>query len=131
MNKVKKTERGWGGHFICGNRCRFRRNTLLELGEKRIVVSTVGLMENIHAKAGEPPIDTIGIERYYETMAFEAQKNGLYWDADVSKQISFESEWAICAENLDKLPEDSDNTANAMHDKVVEELAATMRRNVQ
>ena len=56
-------------------------------------------------------------------MAFVARKDGEYWDVDVEKQISFESEWAICAKSVKKLPKDADNKANDMHEAVVSELA--------
>ncbi len=56
---VIRTERGWAGHFICSNRCRFRRNTLLAYNEIKIVVSSVGLME-IDGK-----FDTVGAGRHH------------------------------------------------------------------
>lgn len=118
-NKVKRTERGWAGHYICADRCMFRRNTLLEYGDTRIVVSTVGMMRDFHAKDGfnKPVFEKIGYERNFETMAFKAKHDGRYWDADVTRQVEFESPW--CIEELN-----SDDRANDMHEKVVDELCS-------
>lgn len=117
--EVKRTERGWPGHFICAERCLFRRNTLLESGETRIVVSTVGLMRDIHAKNGQ--FERIGCDRYFETMAWHAKHDGRYWDMDVERSMSFESPWLIA--DLD-----ADDRANDMHEAVVDEIAGKMRR---
>ena len=120
---VNRTERGWAGHFICADSCEFRRNTLLESGEERIVVSTVG------GYRYNEKLKTIGAGgRYYETMAFEAKKKGPYFDADVSEQLSFENEWAICADSIDELPDDVDNRADEMHEAIVSELTARLEQ---
>lgn len=118
-NKVKRTERGWAGHFICADACRFRRNTLIEYGDKKWVVSTIGRMVVTDHKTLKSKYDTIGAgNRYYETMAFkgsEIEKG--YIDANVSEPIDFESNWAI-----NDIKPDSEQRANDMHEKVVEEL---------
>lgn len=118
---AKRTERGWAGHFICALSCMFRRNTLLENGDEKIVVSTVG------GYRYNDKLETIGAGgRYYETMAFKAKKEGPYFEADVSEQLSFDSEWAICAESPEELPDDVDNQADQMHEAVVSELSALL-----
>ena len=115
---MKTTERGWSGHFCCAERCRFRRNTLIEHGDIKIVVSTVGLMPKLDGKGWE----TIGVDRHYETMAFHADYSDTrYHDADVSKQISFDSEWAISEV-------DADDRANGMHDTAVKEICKRLRK---
>lgn len=38
--------------------------------------------------------EEVGNGRYYETMVFMAKKFDEVWDADVQKQVYFESEWA-------------------------------------
>lgn len=109
--EVKRTERGFPAHFICCDRCRFRRNTLLECGDVRVVVSTVGNMWI----DGKP--DTIGHNRYYETMVFRAKFEKGYWEANTTEQISIESEWAIS-----ELEHESDGKADEMHEAVVREI---------
>lgn len=116
-HKVKRTERGWPGHFICADKCYFRRNTLLECGEDRIVVSTVG---NYRVNGIIEKIGASG--RYYETMAFNAVEDGCYLDADVSFEIGFKSKSAICANSPDELPDDVDNIADMQHEAVVGEF---------
>lgn len=119
MNKVKTTERGWAGHFICADSCKFRRNTLIEYGNIKIVVSTVGA----YYYNGE--VQSIGHNRYYETMAFHTDpQDVIYNDINVGKQVSFESNWA-----LDKYDTPTiDNDANDMHEAVVKEISSRLKK---
>lgn len=110
---VTRLERGWAGHFICAENCLFRRNTLLTCGDIRIVISTVGDYR-YNGEAQKIGIGKLG--RYYETRAFHADcYNERYYDADGSRQISFDSP---C--NLAEL--DADDKANDMHEAVVAEI---------
>lgn len=127
-NAVIRTERGWPAHFIGAANCFFRRNTLLECGEERIVVSTVGS----YRPSQKDLITAIGaFGRYYETMVFAAQKDGPYWEANVSDQKDFDSTWQISAERLELLPDDVDNRANDMHEAVVSEFTNKMAEEVK
>ena len=118
--EVKTTERGWGWHFICAARCMFRRNTLVEGVSQSFVVSTVGNFMNGRDKLP----DTIGFQRYYETMIFLAKENGPYMDADVSNQITLgdDIKWAV-----DNVDEGSDNVANDMHESNVAALCERLQ----
>lgn len=112
--KIKTTERGWAGHFICANKCTFRRNTLVEYKNKKVVVSTVGCMRT---NDGTP--EEIGWDRYYETMSFMADSS-LYNDADVSKEISpMKVKWSINKQEMKEKEEYIDNVANEMHNNYV------------
>lgn len=121
-HKLKITERGWAGHFCAASHCSFRRNTLIEFGDRRIVVSTVGNYNPPSSRKEIREDKQIGWNRYFETMAFEAQYIDPYWEANVSKQLDFESDWAI-----DKLERESDHEANDMHEKVVKELSKKIK----
>ena len=121
INEVNVIERGWAGHFICFDRCLFRRNTLLEYNDKKWVVSTVGAFRNRENK-----MDSIGHRRWYETLAFEAVEASGYIEADIMKQIYFDSEWGIWGDFWEEVCKNCndtpDNVANDMHDRVVSEL---------
>jgi len=115
---VIRRERGWAGHFICADRCKFRRNTLLTKGEVRIVVSSVGLMT--HYKGREHGIEQIGFDRYFETMVFHAKHDGRYWDADVQREVSFDAPWRVDTA-------DADDIADDQHEAVVDEIMQRMQ----
>ena len=120
MIEVKRTERGWAGHFCCSYDCRFRRNTLLEYNDVGVVISTVGNM----IRNGVP--EEIGLDRDYETMAFYVDKRTKeYKDADVRKQIFFDSNWQLKNDGDDDF---IDNKANDMHEAVVKELSEKLIR---
>lgn len=123
---VKITERGWPGHFCCSDRCLFHRNTLLEYKDKKVVVSTVGELQRSGYNKKCTPLDgfneyfeTVGLDRYFETMAFMAKENDIFNDADASKQVLFDSNWKL----NDPYAEIE---ANEMHDAVVKEIATDL-----
>jgi hypothetical protein len=116
------TERGWIVWHICAARCRFRRNTLIERGDRRVVVGTVGLL---YIKPDDAEPETVGHARYYETAVFRAKRAGHYWDADTSKQL-FDFEASRCLNRWKPL--NSDILANDMHDAVVREFAEKLER---
>jgi hypothetical protein len=97
---------------------------LLECGDIRIVVSTVGLLvdNNYRKLPNNHEFTEIGINRHFETMAFHATlEHNRYWEADVNRQISFESPWSIAEL-------DAENEANDMHEAVVDEITAELER---
>ena len=126
--KVKRTERGWAAHLIIADRCKFRRNTLLEYGDKKWIISTLGAYISPLTKV----LEQIGCDRYYETMAFEADYNGEYIDAVINKPVDFNSPWGIFAESVEELMEKypyADNNANDMHEAVVAELTKKIQED--
>lgn len=78
--EVKETYRGWQGHFCCP--CRYHLNTLLELGDTKIIVSTIG-----NYVGNEKIPQWIGANRYFETLVFKAVKKGKFIDIDVSEEL--------------------------------------------
>lgn len=127
--EVSTRERGWSGHFICADRCLFRRNTLVTCGDIKWVVSTVGAMRysvdmpELNIKAGQ--MEQVGASRWYETKVFES-KYDVYDDIDVCKEIDFEHDWGIWGDTWEEVEQrygkDVDNVANNMHDEIVEEI---------
>lgn len=123
LKEIKRTERGWAGHFICSDSCKFKRNTLLECGETKVVVSTVGNYFN-----SRDEYEQVGLNRDYETMAFYVDPaTGAYNDIDVERQIYFESSCALEIKKGDKYP---DLKANEMHETVVQELTEKLQKGV-
>lgn len=118
MQEPKITFRGWAGHFVCAHNCRFRLNTLIEYQDIKIVVSTVGLYL-------EPLIKEyvqIGAGRYFETMAFHAQFEGGFWDADASKIIIFSSRWSYPSPSIE-----NEKQANDGHYVVIDEICGRLK----
>ena len=111
--EVKRTERGWAGHFCCSYRCEYHRNTLLEYNGVKVVVSTIGrLRKDMVSRLYEE----LGYKRYFETMAFMADEDDIYNDADVERELSFDAKWSLPSPDMEL-------EADAMHEDVVTELS--------
>lgn len=110
MNPVVRTEQGWAAHLCVSRDCLFRRNTLLECGDVRVIVSTVGNYIPQHINK----LETIGSGRHYETFTFLAVREGAYWEA---------SGHEIDSEGLLGGKPDSDLKADAMHERMVEKVS--------
>ena len=111
--EVKRTERGWAGHFCCSYRCEYHRNTLLEYNGLKVVVSTVG---RLRKDMVSNTYEDLGYKRYFETMAFIAKEDDKYNDADVEREISFDAKWSLPSPYMEL-------EAEAMHEDVVTELS--------
>lgn len=111
---VKVTYRGWPGHYIVAKDCIFRLNTLVEVGEIRYVVSTVGNLQP-RVPIGSK-IEKVGCDYYYETMVFRAALvEGGYWDQDSGNPV-------LTKHCVEKITIDSDQKAQEMHEAAVGEI---------
>ena len=111
--EVKRTERGWAGHFCCSYRCEYHRNTLLEYNGMKVVVSTVGRLRKDMISG---TYEDLGYKRYFETMAFMANEDDKYNDADVEREIQFDAKWSLPSPDMEL-------EADAMREDVVIELS--------
>lgn len=111
---VTRTERGWPGHFICSNRCFYRRNTLLQTSITNLIVSSVGNLHEINKSEPQP----IGHNRFYETMVFVAKQIGPYLEADVHATLEEGSPSFACGE-FNTLPADIDSLMDTYHEERV------------
>jgi len=111
--KVERTERGWAGHHDASDKCKFRRNTLVQdYKYNGVVVSTIRALYNTAAIAN---YDQLGIGYYYETKAFKAWWNGEFWQANTNV--------IVCHETSSKfhMP-DSDFAVNIVHENAVNKI---------
>ena len=111
--EVKRTERGWAGHFCCSYRGEYHRNTLLEYKGMKVVVSAVG---RLRKDMFSDTYEDLGYKRYFETMAFMAKEDDKYNDADVEREIQFDAKWCLPSPDMEL-------EADAMHEDVVMELS--------
>jgi hypothetical protein len=119
--EVKRTERGWPAHFIGAHHCEFRRNTLLECGDVRLVISTVGAND----PKQEGKYSLVNAYGFYETLVFKADK-APYWDIVPSQQVIYDGKWCI-----DKIKSTIDIEANDMHEAAVYALTKKLQEGAE
>jgi hypothetical protein len=113
MRIVKRTDIENLNHLIF----KFAKKTILEVGSKAIMISTVG-------NGTDPSLSgplRLGYNRYYETMVFPARFECDVWMGSMGSEISFDSKWEI-----DRVDENTDQEATEMHECVVTEIFKKM-----
>lgn len=140
-DNITVTERGWAGHFICGSRCMYHRNTLISYNEKKIVVSTIGKYKPdvscldicFHLINGFESLGGGQVEgnRYYETEIGFAEFNSGYWEYSPDKDIYNDLliEYQEKVSRLDPSFIDSDGFADEYHDKCVQKVIDLLKEN--
>lgn len=134
-------ERGWAGHYICGSRCIYHRNTLISLNDKKIVVSTIGKYKPVvtdpdccfHLINGFESIGGGEVEgnRYYETEIGYARFIRGYWEYSPNDDIYDDSlmEYQNKVSRIDPSFNDSDEYADEYHDKIVQTVINLLKEN--
>ena len=86
-------ERGWPGHHRLSRFCLFNRNTLIECGERRVIVSSVGE----HLVGFNNPPKELPDGGFFETKAFEADWHGTSWECDTERPIQLpnDRDWRV------------------------------------
>lgn len=79
----------------------------------KVVVSTVG---RLRKDMISDTYEDLGYKRYFETMAFMANEDDKYNDADVDREIQFDAKWCLPSPDMEL-------EADAMHEDVVMELS--------
>ena len=79
----------------------------------KVVVSTVGRLRKDMISGTH---EDLGYKRYFETMAFMADDDDKYNDADVEREIQFDAKWSLPSPDMEL-------EADAMHEDVVTELS--------
>ena len=134
-------ERGWVGHFICGHRCIYHRNTLISASDgRKIVVSTIGKYKPVSTKVSLHLVngfESIGggqVEgnRYYETAISYACFERGYYEYSPDEVIDNDSllEYQEKISRIDPSFRDSDGHADEYHDKIIQIVINLLKENV-
>lgn len=134
-------ERGWAGHYICGSRCIYHRNTLISYNDKKIVVSTIGKYRPVltnpdccfHLINGFESLGGGQVEgnRYYETAIAYAKFTRGYWEYSPDDEIYDD----LLVKYQDKISRidpgfiDSDEYADEYHDKIIQTVIDFLKEN--
>lgn len=113
------TERGYPAHFCLSERCGFVRNTLLEYGDNKLIVSTVGRMRSLDDKKYE----RTNASAYYETMVFRAVYIKPYWEIDPLSELYIDG---VPRELTEDICHESDFIADLIHDNMVNHIKTNM-----
>lgn len=117
FEKIEVIERGWVGHFCKGDHCRFHRNTLLQYENKRLNVSTIGLLT-----IGGCVLPLDGKTRYFETRVFGVMKISGLWLADPDKELFVKSKTELSFNSSIEMHLGVWGLGDDLHNMVVEEV---------
>lgn len=117
IRNVKVTERGWNSHYgqISGIHYQFHRNTLLEYGNKKWVVSTVGVDKDDMPLHDNVRVETlVGVATLSCNNTYEIDKNQPIKINSTKTTIKKDEDFSLIG-------------ANDMHDSIVMEMVEKIK----